>query len=60
MNCNNSLCQCGPTTSDLRAVFQKHEKLWATYNKVMYETTHSQDLKPKQKSSECFVEIIKQ
>ena len=39
--------QHGPATSYLRAVLQRRDNTRATSNKMMYETTDSQDLKLK-------------
>jgi len=35
------LNQRGPTTFFLWVIFQRHDNLWATSNKMMYETTDS-------------------
>jgi len=52
--------QRGPTIFKLRAILQKSDILWATFNKMMYKTTDSQYLKLKRKISECVIEIITQ
>jgi len=54
------LSQRGPTTFDLRAILQKRDNLRATSNKIMCNTTDSQDLKLKRKISECVMENITQ
>ena len=37
----------GPTTFDLRAILQKRDKSRDTSNKILYNTSHSQDVKLK-------------
>jgi len=44
---------------DLWAILHKHENLWATSNRMVWQTTDSQDLKLKRKG-ERIIEIIVQ
>jgi len=47
---NDKIKQRNQVAFDLRAILQKRHTSWANNNKMMYETTDSQDLKLKKKN----------